>query len=298
MEFEQFVEEIKSRLEESFGCDVSLSVSKVLKNNSTKITGICVKSVKSSIAPIYYLDEDYSMFEKGKRTVEDIVHKIYDSYKYMHPPVRNMDYFLDYSRVKDRIVYKLINTEMNKELLEDVPHIEFLDLSIVFTYLLESGDEYGLASVLIHNSHMEYWQVSVQELYNLAKANTSKLLEYEFKSLDKVLMELGGLQQSSKDVSNMLFILTNKKRTNGAACVLYTDVIKNIVQKFDSGFYIIPSSIHEVLLYPSDESSSKEADSLRDMVKEVNDTQLEPEEILSYSVYFVNKFDCEITRVA
>lgn len=298
MEFEQFVEEIKSRLEESFGCDVSLSVSKVLKNNSTKITGICVKSAKSSVAPIYYLDEDYSMFEKGKRTVEDIVHKIYDSYKYTRPPVGSMDYFLDYSRVKDRIVYKLINTEMNKELLEDVPHIEFLDLSIVFTYLLEDEDEYGLASILIHNPHMEYWQVSVQELYDLAKVNTPKLLEYELKRLNKVLREFMDLTPPEGSMSDIMLVLTNKKRINGAACVLYPDVIRSIVQGFDADFYIIPSSIHEVLLLPSKDSSSDEVDSLREIIKEVNDKIVDTEEILSYSVYFVNKLDCKITRVA
>ena len=88
-----------------------------------------------------------------------------------------------------------------------------------------------------------------------------------------------------------VYILTNSKKVNGASCILYKNLLRNFACEKNENFYIIPSSIHEVLLVP--ESQGLKMDELKSMVQEVNDTELDREEILSYSVYYYNReLDC------
>ena len=85
-----------------------------------------------------------------------------------------------------------------------------------------------------------------------------------------------------------MFVLTNELKLNGAAAILDTDLMLEIFEKIGE-FYILPSSIHEVLIVPM--SSNMQADDLRAMVKEVNDSQVAPEDRLSYEVYTYNSED-------
>ena len=83
-------------------------------------------------------------------------------------------------------MYKLINAEKNKGLLEDVPHKDFLDLSIVFQCLVSLEEIGEDASILINNTHSEMWNVSVEELYQAAMENTHQLCPYEIKDITDV----------------------------------------------------------------------------------------------------------------
>lgn len=208
----------------------------------------------------------------------------------------DMKYFLEYVNVKNNIVYKLIHTERNRELLEDIPYIEFLDLSIVFQCLI-SKKESHLETLLIHNVHTKLWGVTVEELYRAAEENTQKLLPHELRNMADVMEEIMKEEDAEEfnhgdcmaelESTKPLYVLTNKKGIDGAVSMIYPGLLKDFADRIGSGFYIIPSSVHEVLLLPSENTEDRE--NLKDMVKEINDTQMEAEEILSYSMYWFDK---------
>lgn len=208
----------------------------------------------------------------------------------------DMKYFLEYVNVKNNIVYKLINTERNRELLEDIPYIEFLDLSIVFQCLI-SVKESHLETLLIHNVHTKLWGVTVEELYRAAEENTQKLLPHELRNMADVIEEIMKEEDAEEfnhgdcmaklESTKPLYVLTNKKGIDGAVSMIYPKLLKDFADKIGSSFYIIPASIHEVLLLPAENPEDRE--NLKDMVKEINDTQMEAEEILSYSMYWFDK---------
>lgn len=213
----------------------------------------------------------------------------------------DMRQFLNYEAVKSNIVYKLINTERNKELLEDIPYIEFLDLSIVFQYLI-SKKESHLETLLIHNVHIKLWGVTVEELYRAAEENTQKLLPRELRNMADVMdeiLEAEGTEEffngdctAETESNKLMYVLSNQKGIEGAVCIMYPRLLKNFADKIGSSFYIIPSSIHEVLLLPSENPEDREK--LKAMVREINDTQMEAGEILSYSLYWFDKNKMEI----
>ena len=146
---------------------------------------------------------------------------------------------LSFEGVKDRIIFRLINTEKNKELLLDVPHKKFLDLSLVFAVLVEADND-GTAVMLIKDLHMRQWKVTKEQLWNAAKENTKRLLPAECFGMNFAVYEL--LSRSTPgehDRENLLrrtwhiheelelpekdkmYVLSNKLKNYGAACIAY-----------------------------------------------------------------------------
>ena len=84
-----------------------------------------------------------------------------------------------------------------------------------------------------------------------------------------------------------MYILTNEYKLNGAATILYRDVLEDFSKACDGDFYLLPSSIHEVILVPAKECNS--FDEMTQMVQEVNETQVEAEELLADHAYYYSR---------
>lgn len=306
MEIGSFAEIVKDTVGEQLGEEYEVTVHKVNKNNGVVYTGLHIGKEGINVAPVIYLNNQFEQYKQGFSTIPEITdYVVKSSKKRVNVDVQQ---FLDYEIIRKRIIYKLINTEKNKELLNDIPHINFLDLSIVFQCLV-SQEAFGLASILVHNAHMRLWDVTLEMLYHEAKENTQKLMPYEIKSMGEVLCGLIGAEHQDQhgndepmefpignfSDSEPLYVLSNKSRIEGAACMLYPNLISNFSDTVKSSLYIIPSSIHELLLLPVEGDENSEE--IKGIIKEVNDTQVQPEEILSYSLYYYNRKARKITRL-
>lgn len=297
MEFTNFTAIVRQEVEKRAGENYRVRVSDVRKNNGVVLSGLTVTQDDSNISPTIYLNDYYYEYENGRATLASVVNDVLDIYN-RNKVNRTVDMrsFLNYECVKERVIYKLVNTEKNKELLEDVPHVEFLDLSIVFQYLI-ADESFGTATILIHNAHLKLWDISMDELYKAARYNTQKLQKYEIKDMKEVICEIMqsenpekfNLEQCMAELSNSvpMYVLSNKNRVEGAACMIYPELIRDFADAAGTSFYIIPSSIHEVLLLPAD--NIDESEEIKSMIREINDSQVKLEEILSYSLYFYDK---------
>ncbi len=297
MEFLNFTMLVREEVEKRTGECYKVRLDDVRKNNGVVLRGITVTQDDSNISPTIYLNSYYEEYIKGRATLINVVNDVMDTYhrNKVNQSV-DMRYFLNYESVRQKIIYKLVNTEKNKELLEDIPHIEFLDLSIVFQCLVAQED-FGRASILIHNVHLKLWDVSVEILYQAAKENTQQLQGYEIKGMTEVLQEImcaedsenftEDNERSSFSGSVPMYVLSNKSRVDGAACMLYPNLIQDFAEAIQSRFYIIPSSIHELLLLPAGDAD--ESSSIRNIIRDVNETQLLEEEILSDSLYIYDR---------
>ena len=171
---------------------------------------------------------------------------------------------------RSKIVYKLINYNANRKLLSLVPHKKILDLAMVYYCIL--GDiEDGNATALIYNSNIKNWHIKEDELYRTAVSNTPKLLPvkiYEMSELIKYVDTEEGRYSLDDPWCSNLYVLTNKSRINGAAGIMYEGVLKKLADKLESDIYILPSSIHEVIILPKSTMFNKEE--LMAMVRDVN----------------------------
>lgn len=305
MEFANFTAIVRQEVEKRTGANYKVRISDVRKNNGVILSGLTVTQDDSNISPTIYLNDYYNEYENGRATLTNVVNDVLDTYN-RNKVNRSIDMrcLLNYECVRKNVIYKLVNTEKNKELLEDVPHVEFLDLSIVFQYLIVN-ESFGTATILIHNAHMKLWDISLEELYRAARDNTQRIQKYEIKDMKEVICELMqsenpegfDCEQYMTELSDSvpMYVLSNQNRVEGAACMIYPELIKDFATAVDSSFYIIPSSVHEVLLLPVD--NVDESEEIKNMIREVNDSQVRLEEILSYSLYFYDKEEEKIRKL-
>lgn len=305
MEFSSFTTLVREEVEKRAGEQYTVRINDVRKNNGVILSGLTMMEADSNISPTIYLNHYYEDYEDGRTTLTNVVNDVMDHYN-RNKVNRSVDMrqFLNYESVKKGIVYKLVNTAKNKELLEDVPHMEFLDLSVVFQYLIQN-EHFGTASILIHNAHMKLWDISVEELYQVADANTQKLQGYELRSMIDAIRDLlemdtegevADIEYMEEHADNVpMYVLSNKNKVGGASCILYDGLLADFATAIGGNFYVIPSSIHEVLLLPADNKDEQEE--IKAMIKEINDTQVRTEEILSDSLYFFDKEEGQLLRL-
>ena len=299
MEFINFTTIVKNEIEKRAGKNYHVRLNDVRKNNGVILSGLTVMQEDSNISPTIYLNTYYEAYQSGQATLGMVLDEVMDVYE-RNRVNRSIDVrqFLNYEMVKRRIVYKLINTEKNQELLKDIPHIPFYDLSIVFQFLI-TEEHFSNATILIHNAHLQIWGISVEEIYQSAQQNTPILNPYEIKNMKEVLCEFMSKEEEDFEYAindtASVYVLSNKSKIYGAACILYPELIQDFAEAVSSDLFIIPSSVHEVLLLPA--KGTEELEDIKRMVQEVNDTQVEREELLSYSVYFFERKEKSIIRL-
>lgn len=291
MNYETFKNIIRERLEYDIPNPKTISIEPILKNNGLTLDGLVIMENGTNISPTIYLNYYYESYQSGT-TFHNVYLSILDSY-HQNRSARKIDirFFTDLEQIRPRIVFKLIHYQRNLTLLSDIPHIPFLDLAIVFYCLVNMEEENTNASILIRNSHLSYWNLTTRDLFAIAQENTPRLLPHELHNMKDLLSDMD-LQDCDPDKpvydaehnSYPMFILTNNRQLYGAACLLYPDLLAAYAERSGTDFYILPSSVHEVLLLPAIEENCLEE--LSAMVKEVNATQLLPDEILADHAYF------------
>jgi hypothetical protein len=307
MNYNQFLEEVRAAVHERLGSDYEIRIQKVTKNNGIVLDGLIIGKASKSIAPTIYLNSYYIHFTHGM-SMQEILEDIISAYKENNDVVLgDMRELLDFSNVRDKVAFKLIQREKNKELLKDVPYNEFLDLAVVF-YLILDEHRGGQMTALIHNSHMEPWGVEKEELYRLAIRNTPILLPPEIKTMKEIMCDIlkGHLEELEMEemVDDLLdfdsqkpslYVLSNKNQINGAGCILYDGCLKDFADSQNSDIVILPSSTHEVILVPDD--GKLDYGELRKMVGEINESEVPKEDVLSDRIYKYSRHDCKIILI-
>ena len=111
--------------------------------------------------------------------------------------------------------------------------------------------------------------------------------------MQKLLEEMMGIKEEGPE--QLLYVLTNRNKIFGASAMLYSEKMKLLADRLRADLLILPSSVHEVLLFPDDRMRGYEI--YRQMVSEVNTTQVDPEEILSFHLYRYSRAKNEIEEV-
>lgn len=285
MTYDQFIEAVETRIKEVVDTEITVGVHTAEKMNGVTKKGIVLSKKGVNVSPTIYLEEYFGQYQHGK-SVEQIAYDILSLYREVKCEQSwDVDKIQTFSMIENKIIYRVIHYEKNIELLKNVPYVRFLDLAITFCVLLEVT-EHGTATMMVRNEHMDMWGVNKELLYENACKNTEKLLPYSFQTMNAVVEELTGMPVYEED--DVLYVLTNCIRSFGAASILYRDRLKYIGEYLQENYYILPSSVHEVILVP--ESIAPFRGTLNKMVEEINETQVEEEEILSDHAYY---YDCK-----
>lgn len=293
MQFEEFVEDVTRRTEKICGPEFRVSSFRMMKNNSVGHMGLSIMEKGSSISPAIYLDDMYTDFCDG-RSIDDIINDVLRIYSQNRDiDDFNVRDFASFEAMRSHIVYRLVSFSQNRELLEKIPHRQFLDLAVIYSVNLGSTKN-GNASVTVYNEHMDIWGTDEQTLFGLAAANTPEMLPAQIVSMSEMVCSLAeetgdcDMLDSIDGDDGAMYILSNKSRFYGASCVLYDGVLEKFAETMGTDLFIIPSSVHEVILVP--DRGNIDPAQLTEMISDVNCTQVSPEEILSYDLY---RYSCK-----
>ena len=206
---------------------------------------------------------------------------------------------MTYKQFNKNIVFKLVNKERNTELLEQVPYKEYLDLAVIF-YIASLDDSEAMKCKLITNEIFKDWDVDVDNLMEAALDNTPRILGLKIRGiLSTIASYLDDVDFDSiaeeEDNDLPLYVATNKIALNGASVLLYRDLLKAFAARKKSDVYIIPCSIHELIMIPSVECPNVDACELKNLIYYVNRNELKEDEFLSDNLYF---YDCREDTVS
>lgn len=292
MRYQKFIENVKDYIKQELQQQVY--VYPVLKNNGSIYDGLVILDPILNISPTIYLNPYYHRYLDGV-PMEDIYEDILKTY---HENLPHEDFdvsiFRDYEKAQERIVMKLVNAKRNESLLKQVPHILIYDLAIIFLCSVSDFmNEY--ATILIYNQHMDFWNVTVEDLYEKAKQNSPQLLAPRLDNLHDVFEYITNESLPFLEELNIC-ILTNYLKIHGSTAMVYPNMLNEIAEIYEDDLIIIPSSIHEVLVIPKGNISEEYTlEHFNTMIQEVNETQLTDDEVLSDHAYWYHRDTQEIT---
>lgn len=285
MNFSEFSLALTTLVNAKLGDNYEVSNTKITKNNGNRLHGINVKCSGKNVSPTFYVDDLYDQYENGEISFEECFEKIVREVRktFDNLPDLHLEQFNDFSKVKDKILYKLINTAANEELLKDVPYETVNDLSKIF--FVNVSEKVGEMAFTIRNEHMSAWGITAEDISSAADANMPQMGGETFMSLAHMINQLNEIQivDESEDTESTTFVLSNRDRVFGAAAALYTGEIQRLAERREADIYIIPSSIHEVLLLVDSEET--DAEDIKKTILDVNEAQVAPEERLSNNLY-------------
>lgn len=296
MNFKEFEEKTVEFLKESYAGEADIAVKDVIKNNGIILRGVTIAFNGVNISPTIYLNDLYKDYLRGEdfSSVCDDMKKMIDD-----AAIRDdvdISFIRDYESMKERVLCKLINTDKNRDYLENVPHVDFLDLSVVF-YIIIADNSFGSGTIVITNDYFKEWNIDLNTLYEDAKENTKNLLGGNITYIEDVIISLLNerrslagnddferlFKESEGQMKLPMYVLTNKVKTLGASCILDSDKLYDFSNELDSDLFILPCSVHETILLPANMGYDPEI--LSGMVREINDSEVSKTDYLSDSVY-------------
>ena len=279
-EFEQMVKEkITAYLPSSYE-QADIRLTRVEKLGSI-YRGLVVKNTEENAAPVINLERYYAIAEEGgdpENILQKIAGEITDNELTMET-----GWLRNYGMVKQNLFLRLSNYEKNRQVLDRVPCIRTEDLALTF-HIRFSHQDSSLCSVMITESMKEDYGISTEELYADALQNSPRIFPAVLKNLSDLVCPPDWAESLENNEKGQIMVLTNREMTNGASALFYPDMMKKVSEIMEGHYYILPSSIHEVLLVP--QRMTGDWKMLEKIVEEVNRNCVPPHEILSGHVYF------------
>ena len=290
---EVVAEKFKSYLPERYQ-NMELRVESVNKVNRV-MDGITLidHSAEKNISPTIYINNMYDHYlhtENLQKVLQDAAESMDKAF--LEAPKAGI---LDMDNARDNIVFQVVNTMQNEDMLRDMPHRDYQDLSIIYRWVV-AVDEKGIQSTVVRDNLAKQLGMTEADLFKCAVENTRRIFPPMVKSMNDVMRDMMMSDGMPAEIADMMleempadrtmWIISNDRGVNGAGSMLYEDVLHKLAMQLESDLYLLPSSVHECIAVSVDMGDPYE---LAEMVNEINMSQVSLEERLSNQVYHYDK---------
>jgi len=287
MNYSDFVSDVKGKIldympEGYASSDVSLTT--VTKANGVVNDALIIRKEGSNGGPACYLNELFTEYEKNsdfEKFMTSLAKSIDEQYK-MAEKGLDVNDFAKLENVKDNVFAEVISRESNEEYLENKPFTEVADLAVIYRVRVDDDK-----SFIINNDIAALYGVDANDLYDIAAENAKMENSYSITGMSEKISQMGFGMEESFDGKEDMYILSNRTGLYGAGCIAFTDVMDKAMEVIGEPFYILPSSLHELIAVPA--SRFDDVKALEDMVRDVNESVVESHDKLSDNVYVYNE---------
>ena len=244
MNYEIFKEVVKEKFMDYMPDNfkgMELVVMPVEKVNMT-YDGISIRGKDTNISPTIYINDMYEKYQ----SCGDLEETLMAACDLMAmefakaPQVVDVDSL--YKDADEKVVFQLINTEQNKSFLEQVPHREFQDLSIIYK-LVVNADAESIQSIKVTNSLAERLGMNEEQLFKYAAENTRRILPPRIRNMNDVMKEMFLSDGMPEEIAEMmirevppeqtLWIISNNRGIDGAVSMLYENELHELAENLE-----------------------------------------------------------------
>lgn len=274
-------------------------------------TGISISKEGEKASPLLWLDDYYDRYTNGQplnETIRDIIH---DWKKVMsHIPDISEPDIRNWEKAKHRIFLTLTAGSLPQP--EDTICKDWLDMKLTLRYCITIADGILQSFPVPGKMAEEHWHITEKELLHTARENTEALFPASLKNLYRIIASLPSkyaeepytepeeLIHGNEPLPFDLYVLTNQGSLYGAAAISYKGLLNRLYRRFGKPFYVVPSSVHETILYPETEKERLKKqyspEKMKRIIFAVNRGTLAPKERLSDSLYYYDGNKLTITE--
>ena len=291
MDFKEFQNQI---LQEAKECmwGIEVGIQPVEKLQGESYTGLSLKPNGSPVAATLNLDAVYNQMIKQDKSFQEVADSLISHATdiLVDMPKIDVNSLTNYDQMKNTLVVQVIPTDRNADMLANIPHKDIEDISLVYRMQIEQNEN-GTSSVLVTNAMLENYGITQEQLHQDAMDAAVINNPATFRSMNEVLSELMGMPMDMMPPMDgpQLFVASVEGSLNGAGVIAYPDFMEQVADQVGGDFFILPSSVHEVLVVPDDGSIDR--CDLENMVREVNASEVELKDQLSDNVYHYDSQD-------
>jgi len=304
MEVKEFISIIKEELPDFLPDDVYKDLViddvEVAKMNDQKLHGLTFKPKGSDAAPTLYIDDLYERHENGEDIgflLVDLANRYAEARKAPTPP----DIDLSWDKVKDSLSVRLLEKKRNIDFLSNMPYVDVGNGLAMTVDINMPGDMQGEWRIAVNHGVMQQLGVDRNELFLKAMESAVSYDPATLTDMSQALFspDKENLLDRTEPLEPMevggMYVLTTESGNLGASALFYPDVKEKAAEMLGSGYYVLPSSVHECILVP--ETAGINEKELCDMVKQANRTVVEPKDVLSDNIYHYDRESRSLNKV-
>ena len=293
MTYEEFREVLLNGLSFMLEGPGELMINSVTLNNGRITEYLCLNMKDRAVAPAVYIEQAYGLYRRGK-SVGNVLKIVINELTNNRECIES-NLIIDWNKARNKVYPQLINTKLNEDMLKDTPHKNLFDLSVVYYIQVSEIEDNQKLCCFVNNFILDKWGISLEELHEVSKRNLEKNKPAIFGKLSTFgpseARELPDVTEEFIGEADM-YVLTDRDNYMGAAYLMFPDVFERIARVVGDNLIILPSSVHELIIVKKEIGMS--ADFMALIVKEVNSQNVNPDEVLSESVYGYSEGELKI----
>lgn len=277
--YEEFKKELKENINSFYKDDVEFLEEKKVYKPNREYEGLCIKFKDISLAPVIDLQDWYDTYRMGI-DITSILKK-FNNALIEHSNDLNIDVSkVNKAYILEHVTLAAINMNKGQGLLNNVYYQRMEDIAFIPKIYFDDTHSSTITKKICEGFNISEYELIKAAIHNMENQS------YMFKTMGDYFKDINYEDSEIKnDKLTNVYILTTNNLVNGAGLIVSDKIADRISREVGGDFYIIPSSIHELLILPEDFVNKDMFDMIKETIEFVNEVEVNSSDFLSDNFY-------------